>query len=88
VYDLAHYIHRFGVKRLLVFVYTHCNPDNGDLHCADCVGIEVNDFLQEIVGPDLNSLAKETHSLLVLNVCGGIWTSEASSKHLKAYAQR
>jgi hypothetical protein len=34
---------RLGVNRLIVFVYTHSNPDNGDLHCHEGAGLTVDD---------------------------------------------
>lgn len=36
-------IYRLGVKRLVVFVYTHSNPECGDLHCAEGGALTVAD---------------------------------------------
>jgi len=36
-------LNREGVKRLLLLVNTHCNPENGDLHCANDTGITAED---------------------------------------------
>ena len=39
---------RFGVRRLVVFLFTHANPENGDLHCANNSGIQVESISSSI----------------------------------------
>ena len=45
---------RQGVKRLVVFLHTHSNPDSGDLHCAEGAGLDVC---------EVRKLSQNSHSL-------------------------
>jgi hypothetical protein len=81
----------------------HSNPENGDLHCMHGIGLPAGDvsrnlihttlsynhqFLEEIIGPDVITFATQAHSMLILQVCGGLWTSEELSQAVYKYAQR
>ena len=45
-------------------------------------------FLAQIFGQDLLQFAQEVHSLLVLEVCGGVWENVALCKAVTDFAQR
>lgn len=98
-------MNRLGVKRLIVFVYTHCNPENGDLHCKHGAGLKVDDvgttstvqvcildltyfqFFNAILTPDLGNYASQCHSIMFLEVCGGIWSCESARESVFQYAR-
>jgi hypothetical protein len=101
---LTHSINRLGIKRLIVFLYTHSNPDNGDLLCTDGAALEPHEvftvlppspstvpnqlqFLEAIITPELANFASQSHSILFMEACGGVWNFPSSARAVRQYAQ-